>query len=104
MLDTSLLTSELPTHLHVSPNDLATVCEGMIPAFRDLLDDETHISTTETGEFAKYHDLSNLPLHWIDQWDEDGYAISLKPTVVAGYMRGSEFYTVLSLTHIKLDA
>ncbi len=104
MLDTSLPRNFKPTQLQMSVNDLSLVCKDLLPAFRDLMDDETHISMTEDGNYAATHDLTCLPFDWVDDWDENGYPLSLKPTIVAGYLRGGDFYTLLDLATIKHDS
>ncbi len=104
MLDTSLLGKFNPPNQNNLTDNLTEICQGLLPAFRDLASDETHISTTEEGKFSVSHELANLPFEWVDEWDEDGYPLSLRPTIIAGYVRGSDFYSLLDLTHIKLDS
>jgi hypothetical protein len=84
-------------------NTLTALAQGFVPAFRDLSNGETHISTLSNGEYLDYHTMDNLPIEWVESWDDEGYAVALKPTIVAGYIRYSEFYSLLDIANPRLD-
>lgn len=84
--------------------DLTEIAAGFIPAFRNLINDETHLSTKDEGSVATEHRIDNLPIEWVSEWAPDGYAKSLIPTVIAGYIRANTFYTLPEIMQMPLDA
>lgn len=104
MLDSALSDSGKQFRDKLSGIDLPDFCQGFIPVFRDLANDETHISTFSDGQFADMHILDNLPIDWVEDWDENGYALSLRPSVIAGYMRAGQFYTLFDIVQMKRDS
>ncbi len=104
MLNSTAIETITPSRHNLSDIDLDKLSRGFIPAFRDLSNDETHLSTTEDGEIAEQHLLLNLPLEWVEEWNNEGYAVSLKQTVILGYLRAGSFYTLFDLLNIKYDA
>ncbi|MDO6460396.1 hypothetical protein Q4485_06790 [Granulosicoccaceae sp. 1_MG-2023] len=75
--------------------------QGFCPVFRDLLNGETHFSLNQDGSLAEQHLFDNLPLEWVEEWDEDGLPRSLKPTIIAGFWRYGQFYTFAELAHLQ---
>ncbi len=70
------------------------LCFGFLPAFRNGATGETHIAVNDDGSIALAHNLDNLPLEWVKSWDEEGRACELLDTIYAGFMRGSEFFSL----------
>ena len=77
---------------------------GFMPAFKDLVTQEVHLSAYEDGEPAVVHILDGLPAKWVAEWGQDGRAVSLKSGVIAGYMRSGEFYTLNEIMNEQEDA
>ncbi len=103
-ISTSGLEQQQQTYQTISGVDLSHYCVGMIPAFRDLATNETHLSLTSTGEVSPIHLIENLPIGWISEWNEHGDAVALKPTVIAGFYRCEKFYTLSDIENHPLDA
>ncbi|MCB1754154.1 MAG: hypothetical protein KDJ38_01445 [Gammaproteobacteria bacterium] len=104
-----MLNSALAEHAKSFSETLANInlsefSQGFIPAFRDLENDETHMSVSADGSITTEHQFDNLPIEWVEEWDERGYAISLKPTIIAGYLRDGRFFTLFDLVHMRKDA
>lgn len=70
---------------------------GFVPAFKNLKDEQIHLSLDESGELALMHLLDHLPEHWVNERDELGKPLSLLPCIIAGFMRNSNFYTLSEL-------
>ncbi len=104
MLNSDSVESTGIFHERISDIDITEYCYGFIPAFRDLDNDETHISVNGAGLICHYHSMDNLPIEWVEKWDEDGYPLCLKPSVIAGYMRDGRFYTLFDLVCKRADA
>ncbi len=104
MLGSALTENGICFREKISGIDLPSFCQGFIPVFRDLSTDETHISTFCNGQFSDVHILDNLPIEWVEEWDENGYAVSLLPSIIAGYMRAGQFYTLFDLVQMRKDS
>ncbi len=70
---------------------------GFIPAFKNLQDEQIHLSMDRNGELSLMHIFDSLPGDWVNERDEKGRAVSLQPSVIAGFMRNAEFYTLSEL-------
>jgi hypothetical protein len=90
-------TSETP----ISFLDLAF---GFLPAFRDMLTGRTHLATNPDGSIANMHILDHLPMEWADEVDSSGQIISLRDGIMAGFVRGSSFFTLDDLRNAIQDA
>jgi len=77
---------------------------GLMPAFMNVNTRETHLSSYRDGKPAVVHVLDGVPRAWIEAWGQDGRAISLKPGIVAGYMRAGRFYTLYDIMHRLRDS
>ena len=77
---------------------------GFMPAFQDVLTEETHLATYEDGTPAVLHVLDGLPEGWIAEWGEDGRADSVRTGVIAGFMRGGCFFTIDEIMNSLCDA
>lgn len=75
--------------------------QGFFPVFRDVLSNETHLSLLEDGSIADQHLFDNLPIEWVEEWDADGLPLSLKPTIIAGYWRYGQFFTLADLVQLQ---
>jgi len=85
-------------------NDLKPVMEGLFPAFRDKKTGEIHLSLTQDGALSQDHSFFHLPDHWISKHNMQGDAITLIPTVEAGYWRSTGFIAVAKKIHLPLDS
>lgn len=83
--------------------DLTQIAAGFTPAFRNLTDNETHLSTADDGTIAPEHRIDNLPIEWVSEWASNGYARSIIPSVIAGYIRADRFYTLPEIMQMPLD-
>ncbi len=104
LISASGLEQQQKTYQTISGVDLSHLCVGMIPAFRDLATDETHLSVTRTGKVSPIHLIENLPVEWVTEWNEHGFAVALKPSVIAGFYRCEKFYTLSDIENFLLDA
>jgi len=85
-------------------NDLKPVMEGLIPAFRESETGEVHLSLDQDGELAADHSFCHLPIYWISDFDRSGEAITLIPTVEAGYWRSTGFIAIAKKIQLPLDS
>ncbi|MBX2836195.1 MAG: hypothetical protein KTR35_05020 [Gammaproteobacteria bacterium] len=85
-------------------SDLKPVMEGLFPAFRDTKTGEVHLSLDQDGKLAQDHSFYNLPNHWISDVDGLGDAVTLIPTVVAGYWRSTGFIAIAKQIYLPLDS
>jgi len=85
-------------------SDLKPVMKGLHPAFRDTKTGEVHLSLDQDGAIAKDHSFYNLPDHWISELNSFGEAMSLIPTVEAGYWRSTGFIAIAKQIHLPLDS
>lgn len=85
-------------------SDLKPVMEGLLPAFRDSKTGEVHLSLDKDGALAQDHSFFHLPNHWISELNVLGEAMTLIPTVEAGYWRSTGFIAVAKQIHLPLDS
>ena len=64
-----------------------------VPAFRDSDSGRVELARTEDGARAAMHLLCCLPDGWVTERDDVGRILTLKDSVVAGFVRDGEFYT-----------
>lgn len=79
------------------------LCFGFLPAFMDAQSGETHIAVNDDGSISLTHTMDNLPLEWVKNWDETGHAIELLDSIQAGFLRGTDFYTLDDLREVVMD-
>ena len=77
---------------------------GFMPAFKNINNQEVHLSAYDSGELAVVHVLDNVPDEWVAEWGNDGRPSSLKPGIIAGFMRFGEFYTLSEISNELRDA
>ncbi|HEY9050592.1 MAG TPA: hypothetical protein VIQ03_03550 [Gammaproteobacteria bacterium] len=77
---------------------------GFMPVFMDVHTRETHLASYRDGQPAVVHVLDGLPYKWVEEWGSDGRPVSLKPGVIAGFMRGGVFYTLSNILNGLRDA
>ena len=77
---------------------------GFLPAFRDALSGETHLSTNADGSLSLIHQLERLPEEWVLRRDEQDRVVELKHSIVAGFVRDGRFFTYTELNGYHLDA
>lgn len=89
----------------VRARGLQTLGFGMLPAFREPVSGETHLATNRDGTPAPAHLLEGLPEAWVEERDDHGQVVSLKPGIIAGFLRNGRFYSCLELLRAPpLDA
>ena len=103
LISTVALEKQQKTYQKISGMNISDLCVGFIPAFRDLSTDETHLSITSEGKISPIHLIDGLPLDWVTEWDLQGYPKLLKPSVIAGFFRGENFFTLEQLEHMQHD-
>ena len=74
----------------VSRNNRAS---GFTPAFLDKKTGVIEIARLENGQPSPTHIISWLPSSWASKLASDGSVESLKPGVIAGFVRDGVFYT-----------
>ena len=77
---------------------------GFMPAFKNLVDQQIHLSTDLKGELSVMHLFDGLPEHWINERDHQGKALTLKSEIIAGFMRNARFYTLSEIMHSICDS
>ncbi len=70
---------------------------GFMPAFKDLRNEQIHLSVDQQGELSVMHMIDHLPDQWVDERDDRGRPVSLKAGIIAGFMRNGQFYTLRQL-------
>ena len=66
---------------------------GFVPAFQDTDTDSSVVSRFADGRPAPVHVLDGLPEDWITARDEKGNVLSVRDSVVAGFICAGRFYT-----------
>ena len=87
-----------------TPISFLDLAFGFLPAFRDVTTGRTHLATNPDGSIANMHILDHLPQDWADEIDEAGQIISLRDGIMAGFIRGSTFFTLDDLRNAIRDA
>lgn len=77
---------------------------GFMPAFKNIKNQQTHISTDADGQLSVMHLLDGLPDSWIEEKDEKGKALTLKSEIIAGFMRNADFYTLNEIIQTVRDS
>ncbi len=68
-------------------------CRRLCPAFRDEVTGHVELSRYANGAPAPVHVIDGLPGEWICTRDGRGQPVTVKSSVVAGFVRDGEFYT-----------
>jgi len=76
---------------------------GYLPAFRDRVTGETHLSAFEDGSPAAVHILDGLPAHWVVSRDGADHVTAIRETVVSGFVRDGIFFTREEIANSKTD-
>ncbi|WP_432474219.1 hypothetical protein [Amphritea sp. HPY] len=63
------------------------------PAFMDQTSGDIEISRFGNGNPAPFHSLDGLPDSWITERNIAGRVVSIKSSVVSGFVRLEEFFT-----------
>jgi hypothetical protein len=66
---------------------------GFIPCFCDTATGQVQISRFKNGMPAPFHLLEGLPEEWIKERDANGRVLTLKSSVIAGFVHQDCFYT-----------
>ncbi len=77
---------------------------GFMPAFKNLNNDQVHLSRDNQGELSLMHLFDGLPECWIKEKDEQGAALTLKIEIIAGFLRNAEFYTLNEIVNDIKDS
>jgi len=77
---------------------------GFMPAFKNIKEQQVHLSRDADGQLSLMHLFDGLPEHWIYEKDRQGRALSLKSDVIAGFMRDAKFYTLSEILHDISDS
>ncbi len=81
-------------------------CSSMrfLPAFRDTISGETHLSLLPNGSVSPIHILDGLPEHWILERDHRQRVTAVKHSIISGFVRNGKFYTREDLATLPEDA
>jgi len=77
---------------------------GFMPAFKNLDDEQVHLSKDHHGELSVMHLLDGLPESWIKEKDARGAALTLKSEIIAGFLRNAQFYTLSEIVNDIKDS
>ena len=72
---------------------------GFIPAFLDQETGSVYISRMADGNPAPIHNMDGLPEYLVLLRDSSGRVCTIKGTVIAGFLRGGQFYTREQAAH-----
>lgn len=89
---------------HFGMHGVHTATFGFMPAFRDVVTGETHLSTNADGSLAPIHLLDGIPDEWVVERNAQGLAVALRETIIPGYVRSGRFFTHGQLQAGLLDA
>lgn len=67
--------------------------QGLQPGFYDAESGQMTISCFADGSPAPIHVLDGIPAHWVTARHPDGRVLSVKASVVSGFIRDGRFYT-----------
>ena len=87
-----------------TPISFLDLAFGFLPAFRDVATGRTHLATNPDGSIANMHILDHLPMEWADEVDDSGQIVSLRDGIMAGFIRGSTFFTLDDLRNAISDS
>ena len=106
MLNNSENQSEQTSCVSSAPviSDLKPIMTGLSPAFREKTTGEVHLSRDQNGELSQDHSFFHLPIHWISKSTPSGEAMTLIPTVEAGYWRTTGFIAISKCIQLPLDS
>ncbi len=104
LITSTALQKQKNTYQKLSDVDISDLCVGFLPAFRDASTGETHFSVTPEGALSPIHLIESLPIDWVSEWDDEGRAVALRPTIIAGFFRGERFFTLDELENKSWDA
>ena len=77
---------------------------GFMPAFKNLNDEQIHLSQDRHGELSVMHLFDGLPENWIKEKDAQGAALTLKSEIIAGFLRNAQFYTLSEIVNDIKDS
>jgi hypothetical protein len=77
---------------------------GFMPAFKNLKDQQVHLSIDHNGELSVMHLFDGLPASWVSEKDSQGAALTLKSEIIAGFMRNARFYTLSEIINDIRDS
>ena len=91
----SLAELRLENHRFADTGGISEVAReyGFVPAFQDTHTGVAEISRYGDGTAAPFHLLDGLPEDWTVEKQKDGKVVSVKASVVAGFIRQNRFYT-----------
>jgi len=92
------------THYRFNGAVFSDVSFGFMPAFKNIKNQQVHLSTDFGGQLSVMHILDGLPESWIDEKDEKGRALTLKSEIIAGFMRNADFYTLSEIIQSVRDS
>jgi len=85
-------------------SDLKPVMNGLAPAFRETTTGEVHLSRDKNGDLSTDHSFFHLPPHWISESAPCGEAMTLIPSIEAGYWRSTGFIAITKRIQLPLDS
>lgn len=68
-------------------------CRGFLPAYQDTVTGRVVLSCFADGRPAPVHVLDDMPEDWVERRSPKGRVLSVKHSVVAGFVRDGLFYT-----------
>ncbi len=82
----------------------AELTAGFLPAFQHQDTGEVRLCLLDDGRIAPLHVLDSLPSAWVACRDADGRPSALIGQINAGYLRGSEFWSLHDIRIPRHDA
>ena len=77
---------------------------GFVPAFRDNITEEVVLSRFADGRTALVHLLDGLPEHWVLRRDRRNRVVSVRSSIIAGFVRNGRFYTRADASRMRFDS
>lgn len=72
--------------------------QHFLPAFKDVVTGEVHLSLYPDGTLCNIHILDGLPEKWIIQRNTQGRVTVVKDSVISGFVRDGRFYSRQEMT------
>jgi hypothetical protein len=67
--------------------------DGFHPAFYDSQHERVELARFSDGTPAPVHTLDGVPNDWVTERDRSGRVVTVKSSIIAGFIRNGVFYT-----------
>ena len=89
------------SHWHRTVDDGFSLC---MLCFRSGRSAEVVLSRFADGGTAPIHLLDGLPDHWVLKRDRHNRVVSVRSSIIAGFIRNGQFFTRAEVSQMRLDS